>query len=360
MARHLGGGLLATACVVGLSMACFGPAVGDGRQLAYRDFSDFYYPLYQRVQQEWEAGRLPLWASEENGGYAAARQPDGGRALPRQADLRRACPTPGRPTALRGRPRAAGLRRRCGAARGPGRSRPVGSTLGGLAYAFGAPVLIQYCNIIFLVGAAWMPLGFWFADGWVRLRRPGPCRPGRWCWRMQVLGGDPEAAYLTAFAAGAYAIGRWIAGESPGRRPSDLRRGVLASCSPRVPARAGVAHGLPVLAQDVAASLVASLPPAGESDRLGRWPRWSVVVRWRMRRGRAGLEGSLIGLLAALRSWRRRLTAVQLLPVLEFIGQSTRGEGAPHDIYALQIHPAGWSSWSGRTLRLRPDRDRSG
>ena len=68
MGRDLGERLLATACVIGLALACFGPASGDSRQLAYRDFSDFYYPLYQRVQQEWEAGRLPLWASEENAG----------------------------------------------------------------------------------------------------------------------------------------------------------------------------------------------------------------------------------------------------------------------------------------------------
>src|SRR5262249_46933213 len=63
MARLVGVRWLAIACVVGLTVACFGPVLNQGRQLAYRDYSDFYYPLYQRVQQEWDAGRLPLWSS---------------------------------------------------------------------------------------------------------------------------------------------------------------------------------------------------------------------------------------------------------------------------------------------------------
>ena len=36
----------------------------------------------------------------------------------------------------------------------------VGSGLAALTYAFGAPVLFQYCNVIYLVGAAWLPLRF--------------------------------------------------------------------------------------------------------------------------------------------------------------------------------------------------------
>ena len=32
------------------------------------DASFFYYPLYRRVQQEWAAGRWPLWDPGQNGG----------------------------------------------------------------------------------------------------------------------------------------------------------------------------------------------------------------------------------------------------------------------------------------------------
>src|SRR5207245_9955418 len=47
----------------------------------------------------------------------------------------------------------------------------VGSTLAGLSYAFGAPIVFQYCNIIYLVGAAWVPLGLRAVDRLLRLGR---------------------------------------------------------------------------------------------------------------------------------------------------------------------------------------------
>jgi len=47
----------------------------------------------------------------------------------------------------------------------------VGSSLGAIAYAFGAPVLGLYCNVIYLVGAAWAPLGLLAVDSLVRLKQ---------------------------------------------------------------------------------------------------------------------------------------------------------------------------------------------
>src|SRR3982751_4726146 len=55
-------------CLAVLLLACFGPVLLRDRQFAYRDSAHYYYPLYQRVQQEWDAGRWPLWEPEENGG----------------------------------------------------------------------------------------------------------------------------------------------------------------------------------------------------------------------------------------------------------------------------------------------------
>ena len=48
----------------------------------------------------------------------------------------------------------------------------VGSCLGGLSYAFGAPVLLLNWNVIFLVGAAWIPWGLHAIDGLLRHGRP--------------------------------------------------------------------------------------------------------------------------------------------------------------------------------------------
>ena len=83
----------------------------------------------------------------------------------------------------------------------------TGSVLGALAYAFGVPVLSQTSNVIFLVGAAWAPLGFLAADRWLRCGRRGAVPGLALVLAMQVLGGDPEAAYVTVVCAAGYAAG---------------------------------------------------------------------------------------------------------------------------------------------------------
>ena len=104
-------------------------------------------------------GRRPVAALGARGERrdAAAGQPDGRRALSRKL-IYRALPYPlaarlyvvahtllafGGMLVLRGRWGSAGRGRR---------SR-------GSRYAFGGPILFQYCNIIYLVGAAWVPWG---------------------------------------------------------------------------------------------------------------------------------------------------------------------------------------------------------
>ena len=134
-----------------------------------------------------------------------AGQSHGRCPLPRQARLHgTALPLGG--TALRRGARRPGLL--CDAsARAHWSVSPTGATIGAMAYAFGLPPLFQYGNVVFLVGAAWMPLGLRSADRWVRL---GNCRALgglATVLALETLGGDPEAAYLVAIAAAGYAIG---------------------------------------------------------------------------------------------------------------------------------------------------------
>ena len=51
--------LIGLASLLGLLAACFGSTLFLGGQFAYRDAAHFYYPLYQVIQAEWEAGRVP-------------------------------------------------------------------------------------------------------------------------------------------------------------------------------------------------------------------------------------------------------------------------------------------------------------
>ena len=61
----------------------------------------------------------------------------------------------------------------------------TGSTVSALAYAFGTPILFLYCNIIYLVGAAWTPLGFRGVDRWLSIAASGE---SEWRALVEVLG----------------------------------------------------------------------------------------------------------------------------------------------------------------------------
>ena len=171
-------------CLATLVAAFFGSLLVADRQFALGDIADFYYPLYQRVQEEWQAGRIPLWEMEENAGMPLLGNPSAAVLYPGKVVY-----------GLFPYPWAARLYvighvllafagqwlllRSWGVG-------PAGRALGGLAYAFGAPVVFQYSNIIFLVGAAG-PRG-------VSAPRIGCCGwevagrswslPSCWSWRL--------------------------------------------------------------------------------------------------------------------------------------------------------------------------------
>ncbi len=60
--------VLGLGCFLVLLLVCYRQVLFEDGQFAYRDAATFYYPLYLRVQQEWRAGRWPLWDPGQNGG----------------------------------------------------------------------------------------------------------------------------------------------------------------------------------------------------------------------------------------------------------------------------------------------------
>jgi hypothetical protein len=209
-----------------------------------------------------------------------------------------------------------------------------GATLAALGYAFGGPVLLLYCNVIFLVGAAWMPLAFLAADGWIRRGSRRSLAGLAAVLAMQTLGGDPEASYLAVVAAAGYGAGISLA--SSGR---PVRRLVLI-------AAAACAAYLGLLVW----SLWGAAP--GQGGGLGWWPSttrlalgcWlaaGVVLLVRLCWFRAwGVEARLLGVAGAA-ALALALAGVQVVPALEFIELSSRGDGAtPASVYDQSLHPA--------------------
>jgi hypothetical protein len=315
-------------CSLALLGACYRAVLFEGGQFAYRDASHFYYPLYQRVQQEWSAGRWPLWDPGQNGGMPLLGNPMAAVLYPGKvlyallpyawgARLYIIAHTV---IALLG---AVALGRSFGVSR-------TGSLLGGLSYAFGGPVLSQYCNVIFLVGAAWVPWGLRAIDRLLRQgRRIGGAELAA-VLALQVLGGDPESAYLTAACGAGYAA--------------------LLSCHARgrPPWLPSWPQGLGAVAAWAVATLVLApaRPATGWSATvrvlaLGAWAGAVVAIvrRWRDRPGEAHLA-PMLGRLAASCALAAALAGAQLLPVLEFAAGSARvGWESTIDIYLFSLEP---------------------
>lgn len=343
MLRRLSYPALGLACLAALIVVCFGAALFRGEQFAYRDAGHFYYPLYQRVEQEWDAGRLPLWEMEENAGMPLLGNPTAAVLYPGKIIYRLA------PSYAWGARLYVVAHVALAVAgmyllmRSWGTSR-AGSGLSALSYGFGGPVLFQYCNIIFLVGAAWVPFGLRAADRWVRLGRRWAIGELAVVLALQALGGDPQAAYLTALCAAGYAVGL----TRVERRSLRLGSGIVVAIVMAVAWIALTLLAAHFLPGQRPRQINLNAPP-----KVFPWTSWVspiVLAAW-------GLAGLVLVLRAALHRHERRLLAVliglgvgsalalalaaaQLVPVAEFSALSMRSaeEGA-HDYYPFSLEP---------------------
>jgi len=350
--------ILVFVCFGSLFLLCYRPVLFHGRQFAFRDAGHFYYPLHERVQQEWNAGRWPLWEPEENAGMPLLGNPAAAVLYPGKlvfAMLPYAWAARiyiVMHTALAFVAMLVLLR--------SWEISWTGSGLGALSYSFGAPILFQYCNVIYLVGAAWLPLGMHAVDRWVRLGRTWGVWELAAVLALQVLGGDPQAAYLLGLTGAGYALGlassrarasvaRPIADDEAVRRAPGRKvlRVIAAIAAVALWSAATVALGvfLPKLRER---RLGPSTPPL-------KWMPWMPIgvavawalaglgflyfYYWRRRRRRFPLGAMWLGLVMAA-ALAVGLTAAQLLPVIEFTQLSTRAAGAgQHDIYPYSVEP---------------------
>jgi hypothetical protein len=307
------------------------------RQFAYRDAAQFYYPLYQRVQEEWAAGRWPLWMPEVNGGMPLLGNPIAAVFYPGKV-IYSFLPYPwaARVYVIAHLLLAFGtmvvLLRSWGVS-------ATGSALGGLSYAFAGPVLFQYANVIFLVGAAWMPLGLRAVDCWLTQGKRLALIELALVFSMQVVGGDLQSAYVLGVIAALY--GGWLFQPRLQAARWALLFGLVI-----------VFYGLQLwLAGRNEASLKADTA-AGES--AAGWYRlaarcvtlaaWALALGIMVRRWRPVVCG-LVGI-AAAGVLGLALTAVQLWPVIEFAGQSDRvAASLSKDIYAYSLPPFRALEW---------------
>jgi hypothetical protein len=339
--------LLGLGCALALLCSCYGGVLFHGGQFGFRDAAHFYYPLYQRVQQEWEAGRWPLWSAEENSGMPLLGNPTAAVLYPGKVLYWKV-------------PYAWGARLYVVAhtilavgtmyvlVRSWGVSR-TGAGLAGLSYGFGAPILFQYCNVVFLVGAAWLPLGVHAADQWLRLGRRWGVIELAIVLAMQTLGGEPQSAYLLGLCAASYAICLDSTGRN--RRSARLNPWLLGFLGVLVVAiwvagTIALAAWLPTFRAKGMPTPVLPWIPYVPWVVLGGWAlaALALVSRW-LKERRSVIGPELLGLVGAA-LLAGCLAGAQLVPVLEYSGLTARAlpEG-PHDIYPFSLAPQRFIEW---------------
>jgi hypothetical protein len=344
-------------CVLAVIVFCYKPVILGGEQFAYRDAGCYYYPLHLQVQREWKAGRWPLWDPSQNGGMPLLGNPTAAVLYPGKLVFALL------PYALAARLYviAHTLLAFIGmlALGRTWRLSWTASMIAGLSYAFGAPVLFQYCNVIYLVGAAWMPFGLRGTERFLRQGRLGGLLELALALAMQLLGGDPQAAYLTGLCGGGYAVGLAVA-SSPlafpwrGRMPLLL---ALCAFSIWVLVTLCMANmSAEVAVQRSKTSLIGSRVSSAAIASLA-WVLVILTALWAGRRrpetavlarGLAGLGGACVLALA--------LAAAQLLPSLEFTSECVRlmsGVPIENDRFSLEPYRAVeliWPSFFGTTF----------
>jgi Bacterial membrane protein YfhO len=320
--------LMGLGCFLGLLLVVFRPVLFEDGQFAFRDAACFYYPLYMRVQQEWDAGRWPLWDPWQSAG------------IPLLGNAMSAVLYPGKILyAVLPYPWAARLyviAHTIVAFLGMfalGRSLGVswvGSHLAGLSYAFGGPVLFQYSNVIFLVGAAWVPWGLRAIDRLLRLGRRWGAIELAVILALQVLGGDPGAAYLTAICGVGYAV---VLATRPGAGVTRWLTWwkILAAVCVWIGVTLGLAFGR------------LGPPRFTVMNGLGlaAWLAIALGIAWHWRRHRAEAQlAAMLARLAGACTLAMVLAAAQVLPTLEFASVSRRGAGmGASEIYRFSLEP---------------------
>ena len=329
-------------CLLGLMLVFHGQALLASRQYGFRDAAHFYYPLNERVQMEWDAGRWPLWEPEENGGMPLVGNPTAAVFYPFKI-IFFLMPYPWAAKAYIVFHQAVCLVSMWLLAKGIGQSR-MACWLASVTYAFGVPVVYQYCNVIFLIGAAWLPLGF--LAGWRWIDRGGIknlCGLAA-VLALQILGGDPQVGYLTLLCL--FGLAFWNGLTDRGRtRLSHVFHPIsLVLIMILMTAGTILAAQFPIPPRQLRIGEIGTIRKLAFSRNFWQMIGWLLVGLlilngWRRTRLSTPMPRKFIGLgLATLIG--AGLTAVQLIPVFEYSALSVRSAAeGPHDIYPFSVEP---------------------
>ena len=190
------------------------------------------------------------------------------------------------------------------------------------------PILFQYCNIIFLVGAAGSPSASGRSTAGSGWEAPGACSSWRWSWRCRTLGGDPEAAYLTGCLCGRICPGLAWAGrrsERSGWSPVLWVPGTVVVIGAWVAITLALARVLPGFRPKREPPPVLPWTPYHGKALLIGWAVVGLMAQWIVFRKPTGkaTAAAIWGLIGSA-ALAAMLAAVQLVPAVEFTSRTAR------------------------------------
>ena len=208
--REYGASIWPALLIVAVWLWVFWPLLTGQSVAGFRDSAYLYYPLFKWIDMEWAAGAIPLWNPYDGAGQSLLA--DGSSSIFYPGKLVFGLSFLSYPTrygwylslhVLLAAVTSFGLAKTLGCNR-------LGRTVAAVSYAFGGSVLFQVSNVIYLVGAAWLPLALTCV--WMMYRS------GRWIWpllggavcSLMILGGDPQMVYHVGLIAAASLIGGWV------------------------------------------------------------------------------------------------------------------------------------------------------
>lgn len=319
----------------------FREAVFTSRAFVFRDAAHYYQPLFAWAASEWGNGRLPLWNPYDNAGIPAAADPTTSAFYPGKLLFVL-------PVGFGARYKlyllthvflagatASFVARRWGAS-------PIASTACGLSYAYGGSVVFQYCNAVYLVGAAWLPLAVWTIDGLIRYRRTAWVVGLGAVLAMMILGGDPQTAYHAGLVALLGLILRWRRISRHQVRPPRHKQtnAPTKPVSPALPSPALLSSVKPPPPPAGSAGLFDPTPlceVAAQVER-GSHVRWTGLLREETITDApsCAVQRNRLLLLAAAAGMAGLFAAIQVLPAIQAAQRSYRTSfDAPRSLYEL-------------------------
>ncbi|MDO5566818.1 MAG: hypothetical protein Q4G59_09195, partial [Planctomycetia bacterium] len=183
----------------------FRQVIFEGRQFSFRDGANFYYPVLQYVHSYWQSGTIPLWDPNENVGQPLAASASAAVFYPGQAIFFLSDVLPvsyGFCYALYHLIHIALVWVAMFFLCRHWKISFAGSLIASMSYALCGSIFGQYCNTIFLVGAAWLPLGVMWGDQLLVRRDVRSFLLLAMVLALMVLGGEPQTAYFTGLLLG--------------------------------------------------------------------------------------------------------------------------------------------------------------